>query len=73
MTKTLTCRQLGGTCDEQFPGSSFTEIMQHVAPHMMADEAHKASIIGMEERTGENKEQWMARMQAEFDAKREDA
>lgn len=71
--KTVTCRELGGTCDQAFSGASVEEIMQQAGPHMMGDEAHKASIMGMEERTGENRAQWMSRMQAEFDAKPEDA
>lgn len=72
MTKTVTCRELGGTCDEQFSGSTFNEIMQKGGAHMMGDEAHKDAIMSMEERTGENKEQWMERMQEEFNAKPED-
>ncbi len=71
MTKTFTCRELGGICDEKFTGSTFAEIMQKGMQHMMADEAHKMSIMDMEKRTGENKEQWMERMQREFDAKPE--
>ena len=47
------------------------ELMQNAMPHMMADEAHKASIMEMEKRTGENQAQWMERMQKEFDAKPE--
>lgn len=73
MTKTFTCQELGGTCDQLFSGNNVGEIMQQAGPHMMGDEAHKASIMGMEERTGENKQQWMERMQKEFDAKPEDA
>lgn len=69
--KTLTCRELGGTCDEQFSGETFNETVQKAMPHMMGDDAHKTSIMSMEERTGENKEQWMARMQGEFDVKPE--
>ena len=72
MSKTFTCRELGGVCDEAFSGDSFMEIMQKGMPHMMADEAHKASVMSMEQTTGENKEQWMARMQREFDSKPDD-
>jgi predicted small metal-binding protein len=71
MAKTFTCKELGGTCDEAFSGDSVMEIMQKATPHMMADEAHKASIMEMEKRTGENQEQWIERMQKEFDAKPE--
>lgn len=45
------------------------ELMQSAMSHMMSDEAHKASIMSLETRTGENKEEWMERMQREFDAK----
>ena len=69
MTKTFTCKELGGPCDETFSGETLMEVVQKGMPHMMSDEAHKQSIMGMEARTGENKDQWMARMQQEFDAK----
>jgi hypothetical protein len=72
MTKTFTCRELGGICEEKFSGNTLMEIVQQGMPHMMSDEAHKASIMDMERRTGENQEQWMERMQREFDAKSED-
>jgi predicted small metal-binding protein len=71
MTKTFTCKELGGVCDMEFSGETFMEIMQQAGQHMMSDDAHKASIMDMEKRTGENKEQWMDRMQKEFDAKSE--
>lgn len=69
MTKTLTCTELGGVCEATFSGDTLMEIIQKGMPHMMSDEAHTESIMSMEARTGENKEQWMARMQGEFDAK----
>ncbi len=72
MSKTFTCKELGGVCEEKFSGESLMEIVQKGMPHMMSDEAHKASIMNMEKRTGENQEQWMERMQKEFDAKTED-
>jgi predicted small metal-binding protein len=70
--KTFTCRELGGTCDEKFSGETFDEIMEQGSEHMMTDDAHKTSIMDMEQRTGENTEQWMERMQREFDTKPED-
>lgn len=72
MSKTFTCRELGGICDEKFTGETFEEVMQGGAKHMMSDEAHKSAIMGMEARTGENEQRWMERMQKEFDAKPED-
>jgi hypothetical protein len=72
MTKTFTCRELGGVCDQTFSGETFMEIVEQAMPHMMGDEAHKASIMDMEQRTGENQAQWMERMQKAFDARAED-
>lgn len=72
MSKTFTCRELGGVCDEMVSGDSLIEVVQKGMPHIMSDEAHKASIMDMEKRTGENQAQWMERMQHEFDAKAED-
>ena len=69
MTKIFTCRDLGGICDEKFSGDSFAEIMQKGVEHIMSDEAHKKKIMNMENSTGESKEQWMERMQKEFDSR----
>jgi uncharacterized protein with PIN domain len=71
MSKTFTCRELGGICDEKFTGEIFDEIVQKAMPHMMSSDTHKEHIMTIEKRTGENKEQWFKRMQAEFDAKPE--
>lgn len=72
MTKTFTCRELGGICDEKFQGETFGEIMQKGAMHMMSDEVHKEKIMNMDGDTGETKEQWMERMQKEFNSRLED-
>lgn len=73
MTKTFTCKELGGICDEKFSGETFEEIMQKGAMHMMADDAHKEKIMNMEKETGETQEQWMNRMQKVFEEKAVDA
>jgi predicted small metal-binding protein len=72
MTKTFTCKELGGTCDQKFSGATLMEIVGQAMPHMMSDDVHKANIMDMEKRTGENQDQWMERMQKEFDAREED-
>jgi len=33
--KTMTCKQLGGACDEQFQGNTFEEIVE-LSKHMQA-------------------------------------
>lgn len=69
MNKTCTCKELGGVCDEKFSGETLMDIVQKAMPHMMSDEAHKTSIMDLEKHTGENRAQWMERIQNEFDAK----
>ena len=72
MPKTFTCKELGGICDEAFSGESLMEIMQKGMTHMQADPAHIERMMNLSKETGETKEQWMTRMQGEFDAKEED-
>lgn len=66
MSKTFTCKELGGICEEAFSGESLAEIMQAGMAHMMSDEAHQQAMMSLEERTGESKQEWLARMEREF-------
>jgi len=72
MTKTFSCRELGGVCDEAFSGESVMSIMQQAMLHMQSDDAHKEHIAKLSESSGESRDAWMARMQREFDAKPQD-
>ena len=72
MTKTFTCRELGGVCDEKISGGTFMEIINKGMGHMQSDDAHKAKMASMSNTTGETQEAWFARMQKEFDARPED-
>ena len=72
MSKTFTCQELGGVCDEKFSGETFDEIMQQAMPHLHQDEAHMANLKTLSETSGESKEEWMARAQKEFDERAED-
>ena len=72
MTKTFTCRELGGVCDEKFSGESFMEVVNKGMEHMMSDDSHKEKIMNMSGATGETKDQWFERMQKEFEARPED-
>jgi hypothetical protein len=72
MTKTFTCRELGGICDQKFSGETLMDIVNQGMAHMMSDEAHKEKIMNMGTENSESKEQWMERMKKEFDAKPED-
>ena len=71
MSKTFSCQELGGVCEEKFSGDSLSDIMQKAMPHMMSDDAHKTHMMTLAETLGENKEAWMGRMQKEFDERAE--
>ncbi len=73
MSKSFTCRELGGVCDARFSGDSVMDLMQKAGPHMMSDDAHKTAVMTLQDRAGETKDQWMARIQQEFDAKPSEA
>ncbi len=72
MTKTFTCRELGGICDEKISGETFSEIVEKGMQHMQSDDAHKEKMMSISEAT-ETKEQWFERMQKEFDERPADA
>ncbi len=72
MSKTFTCREFGGVCEMKFSGNTLMEIIQKGMPHMGSDDAHKQHTKSLEATSGENKEQWMGRMQREFDARPDD-
>ncbi len=72
MSKTLTCRELGGVCDKKFSGDTFMEIVEKGMTHMQSDEAHEARIANLSHETGESKEAWFKRMQEVFDARPDD-
>ncbi len=71
MSKTFTCHELGGTCEQTFTGNTLMEIAQQAMGHMQADAGHMERIKNLEKETGETKEQWFARMQKEFDKREE--
>ena len=72
MSKTFTCRELGGICDEKISGDTFNEVIQKGMQHIQADKAHTDHMMTLPEKVGETKEQWFERMQKEFDARTED-
>lgn len=67
MSKTFTCKELGGICDKKISGDTFNDIIQKGMEHMMADEEHKKHMSTLSETTKETKEQWFERMNKEFD------
>lgn len=74
--KKLTCRQLGGACDEEILGASFAEIGRNCREHALAriragDSAHKAAADAMATATPEEQSAMMAAFAARFEAAQE--
>lgn len=68
--KTMTCRQLGGTCDETFSTNSVEEMKNRGLAH--GEEAHPEVIERINKMSPEEKEEFDARIQAQWDAAPED-
>jgi hypothetical protein len=73
--KSMTCKQLGGACDERFSGNTFDEMAEKSKAHgakmfELQDEAHfeamHAVMAMMEE--PEKMRAWLDAKRAEFDA-----
>ncbi len=72
--KTMTCKQLGGACDEVFRADSFEEIAEMSKEHGMdmfqkQDEAHLNAMSKMQElmSSPEEMEKWFESKRKEFD------
>lgn len=74
--KTMTCKQLGGACDEEFRAESFEEMaaLSHAHGTTMAEKSDEAHLAAMEEmkkimaQGPEALQKWMAEREAEFNA-----
>jgi hypothetical protein len=73
MSKSFTCRELGGICNKVFSGNTVVEMMEKAGPHMMSNEEHKKSIMSLEDRTGESRMQWIKRIEREFEDRPENS
>jgi len=77
--KTMTCKQMGGSCDETFSAETFEEMAELSKAHGMEmfqqqDAAHLAIMAEMKslmEKPGAM-EEYMAKKRAEFDAAPDD-
>ena len=73
--KTMTCKQLGGACDEKFSGETFDEMAEKSKAHGVKmfekqDPAHFAAmheVMAMMEEP-EKMRAWLDAKRAEFDA-----
>lgn len=73
--KTMTCKQLGGSCDKEFHAKTFEEIAEMSKKHGMemyrkGDEEHIKAMKKMKEfmNSPEAMKKWMESRQKEFDA-----
>ncbi len=72
MSKSFTCRELMGICDEKFSGDTLMEVVQKGAQHMQSDDAHKEHMASHADGTEEDRKQWFEKMELVFDAKPDD-
>ncbi len=77
--KTMTCKQLGGACDEEFHADTFEEIAEVSKKHGMqmfqkGDEAHLEAMNAMQAlmQNPEAMKEWFENKKKEFDALAED-
>ena len=73
--KTMTCRQLGGACDQKFSADSFDEIAALSKKHGMqmfqkGDKAHLDAMNEMQKmmKSPDSMSQWMSSKKKEFEA-----
>ena len=71
--KKLTCKDLGGACDESITGATFEEIGQKCRAHVMeavqqGDAAHKAAVNKMMSASPSEQVALMAEYKKKFDA-----
>ena len=77
--KTMTCKQLGGACDQQFRAETFQEMAGLSKKHGMemfqkGDQGHQQAMQEMKEQMADPAAMkgWMENKQKEFDALSED-
>ncbi len=69
--KKLTCRDLGGACDEEITGNSFEEMGNNCKTHVMeklnsGDEAHQAAVEKMKNASEEEQKSMFAEYEKKF-------
>ena len=77
--KTMTCKQLGGPCDEEFHSETFDEMGEMSKKHAMemAEKGDEGHIEKMEEMTKlmnkpDEMKKWFEKKEKEFDSLPED-
>jgi predicted small metal-binding protein len=64
--KSMTCRQLGGACDQQLSANSWDEMVKVMTKHVM--EKHPDVAKSMEKMYNEDPKQWGREMRPKWDA-----
>lgn len=64
--KTLTCKQLGGKCDEKISGATWEDMVQAMVKHVMAK--HPDVAKEMETMHNADPKKWGREMKPKFDA-----
>ena len=65
--KTMTCKELGGTCDERLSAESWGEMVKTMTNHVMS--RHPDVAKQMERMHKEDPHKWGAQMKPKWDAK----
>jgi len=70
--KRITCRDLGGACDEVIKGNSFDEVGNNCRTHVMehikkGDRAHQAAVAAMQKASPEEQKAMMAGFKKKYD------
>ncbi len=64
--KTMTCRQLGGPCDQKLSAESWDEMVQTMTKHVI--EKHPETAKAMEKMHNEDPQKWGREMKPKWEA-----
>jgi predicted small metal-binding protein len=68
--KTMTCRELGGACDQKLSAETWDEMVKTMTKHVM--DKHPDTAKAMEKMHNEDPKKWGREMKPKWDAKAED-
>jgi predicted small metal-binding protein len=69
--KTMTCKELGGNCDETLSANTWDEMVMTMTKHVMAN--HPDVAKQMEKMHNEDPKRWGSEVKPKWDAAPEDA
>jgi predicted small metal-binding protein len=67
--KSMTCKELGGPCDEKLTAGTWEEIVKKMTKHVM--DKHPETAKAMERMHNKDPKQWSREMKPKWDAKPE--